>query len=299
MQPINWNELRDFLAVARVGQYARAAATLGIDPATIGRRLRRLERALGYTLFEQTREGQVLTEAGERLLAQVELMGQAFETIVEQQSPAGLSGHLRISVSEGFGTWFIARHLQGFTDRYPLLTVDLAATSGFLNPSKREADMAILLARPRTGPVISGKLSDYRLQLYAGRSYLARKGGPQNLDDLALRHRLIGYVPDLLYAPELRYLGEIDERLNAHIRSSSINAQHQLVAAGAGIAVLPCFIGDADPRLERVLPEIGIDRSFWIVIHRDTRQLQRVRAFRNWLLEVVAQNRDALLGRIP
>lgn len=296
MQAINWNELRDFLAVARAGQYARAAASLGVDPATIGRRLRRLEQSLGFTLFEQTREGQLLTEAGERLLAQVEVMGQAVETIADLQGVGGLSGHLRVSVSEGFGIWFVAKYLRSFTDRYPLLTVDLVATSGFLNPSRREADMAIMLARPRTGPVVSGKLSDYQLCLYGASHYLAEFGEPGSVDDLAAHHRLIGYVPDLLYAPELRYLGEIDERLNAHTRSSSINAQYEMVKMGAGIGVLPCFIGDSDPSLRRILAEVTIQRSFWIVMHRDTRTLQRVQVFRNWLQDIVVQHRAELLG---
>jgi DNA-binding transcriptional LysR family regulator len=299
MQSTNWNDLRDFLAVARAGQYARAAMSLGIDAATVGRRLRRLELALGYTLFEQTREGQVLTEAGERLLAHVESMGHAAERISDDYNPMGPTGNLRLSVSEGFGSWFIARHLASFIDQYPMLTVDLVASSGFLNPSKREADLAVLLARPRTGPVVSGKLSDYRLHLYAADSYLDRLGAPRDVDDLARNHRVIGYVPELLYAPELRYLGDIDERLNAQTRSSSINAQHQLVAAGNGVAVLPCFIGDRDSSLQRVLPEISILRSFWIVTHKDTGQLQRIRLFRSWLFDLVTRNRHELLGVAP
>lgn len=295
MQPLAWNDLQDFLAIARAGQLARAAMRLGVDPTTIGRRLRRLERRLGRTLFEQTREGQVLTEAGETLLAHVEAMQRAADRISEQPDGQSLSGLLRVSVSEGFGTWFVAHHLRDFADRYPHLTIDLVATSGFLSPSKRETDVAVLLARPQAGPVVSSKLSDYRLRLYGSTTYLARHGTPRAVEEL-IRHRLIGYIPDLLYAPELRYLGDIDENLGATVRSSSINAQYRLIQSGSGVGVLPAFIGDADATLVPLLPTTEITRSFWIVTHKDTRQLQRVRVFKAWLIETVRRHRATLLG---
>lgn len=296
MQALQWNDLQDFLAIARTGQLVRAAAQLGVDPTTVGRRLRRLEGRLGRTLFEQTREGQVLTEAGEALLAHVETMQRAAERISEQPSGQSLTGQLRVSASEGFGTWFIAHHLHHFIDRHPDLTIDLAATSGFLSPSKRETDIAILLARPQAGPVVSGKLADYRLRLYGSRHYLAQRGTPDSLSELAAGHHLVGYIPDLLYAPELRYLDELDDRLSPTVRSSSINAQYRLIQSGSGIGVLPCFIGDSDQTLVPLLPRATITRSFWIVTHKDTCQLQRVRAFSEWLTDTVRRHRQKLLG---
>lgn len=296
MQPIHWNDLQDFLAIARAGQLARAAALAGVDATTMGRRLRRLEMRLGQTLFEQTREGQVLTESGEVLLAQVEGMEAAAGRIAEGVRPAsGLSGTVRISLSEGFGTWIVARQIHRFVAAHPGLTLDLVASSGFLSPSKREADIAVVLSRPRAGPVIASKLSDYELQLYATPAYLAATGTPTQATELAHGHRLIGYIPDLLYAPELRYLDELHPGLAATVRSSSINAQHRLIAAGTGIGVLPCFIGNADPTLVTVLPGRRIRRSFWLVTHKDTHQLARVRACRDWLLETVQRNREILL----
>ncbi|PVE59416.1 LysR family transcriptional regulator [Arthrobacter sp. TPD3018] len=290
MQP-RWDDLQDFLRVARAGQIARAAAAAGVDATTLARHLRRLEGALGQTLFEQSREGQVLTAAGEALLVAVEAMGQAAAGIVPtDDDPDRLSGVLRVSVSEGFGTWFVAHHLPDFTARHPDLTIDLVASSGFLNPSRREADVAILLARPQTGPLVSSKLTDYTLGLYAGELYAARHALP-TIAAAVRDHPLVGYVPDLLYAPELRYLAEIEEGLSPRIRSSSINGQYRLIAAGAGLGVLPRFIGDADKSLRRVLPERTIRRSFWLVTHQDTRGAKRVRAFREWLTALVAAQR--------
>ena len=296
MQVTDWSDYQAFLAIARAGQLARAAQVMGVDATTMGRRLRRLEARLGATLFEQTREGQVLTEAGEALLARVEAMAHAAAGIGEGAGASGgLSGTLRISVSEGFGTWFLPPLLPDFARAHPALTIDLVASSGFLSPSKREADIAVTLSRPKAGPVIARKLSDYALRLYASRPYLADAGMPARAADLAQGHRLVGYIPDLLYAPELRYLDELHPGLAATLRSSSINAQHRLVAAGAGMGVLPCFIGDADPALVPVLPERRILRSFWIVTHKDTHNLARVRAGKDWLAEVVQHGRERLL----
>jgi DNA-binding transcriptional LysR family regulator len=298
MQGMDWSDLQVFLAIARAGQMGRAGAALGMDPTTTSRRLRRLEAALGETLFEQTREGQVLTEAGERLLAKVEAMAQA-ATAIGEGGPASasglLSGTLRISASEGFGSWFLAAHVPDFVRAHPALTLDLVANSGFLSLSKREADIAVMLSRPKAGPVIARKLSDYSLRLYASQGYLALGGMPQAPADLLKGHGLVGYIPDLLYAPELRYLDELQPGLAPTLRSSSINAQHHLIAAGAGIGVLPCFMGDADAALVPVLPDRRITRSFWLVTHKDTHQLARIRAGRDWILGVVQRHRGQLL----
>lgn len=296
MQVSDWNDFQAFLAVARTGQMARAAAAMGVDATTIGRRVRRLEGRVRATLFEQTREGQVLTEAGEAMLAEVEAMEQAASRIAEHASSGGPSGQLRISASEGFGTWFLARHLKDFAEAYPAVTIDLAASSGFLNLTKREADIAIMLSRPRAGPLIARKLSDYALGLYASEAYLAGAGVPHRPDQLS-GHRLVGYIPDLLYAPELRYLDEVHPDLVPTIRSSSINAQHQLLAAGAGIGVLPCFIGDVGGDLVRVLPGFQIIRTFWMVTHRDNHTLGRIKVAKDWILHVTDRNRAQLLPR--
>ncbi|WP_129790911.1 LysR family transcriptional regulator [Sphingosinicella sp. CPCC 101087] len=293
---MDWDDLRFFLAVAQLGQLSRAAARLGVDSTTVGRRIRRLENALQQTLFEQTREGQALTEAGERLLLVVEEMDHSAARI--QAAPAGdrVSGLIRVSVSEGFGTWFVAHHLRSFVERHPGAQVDLVASSGFLSPSRRETDVAILLARPRKGPLVSQKLSDYALGLYASRAYLARQDAA--IDDVAsLRtHPLIGYIPHFIYAPELRYLNEIAPELELRIRSSSINAQYRATAAGAGVAILPCFMGDADPELVRIVPRVRIERSFWLVTHEENRRLARIEAFVDWLISTVGRHRERLLG---
>jgi DNA-binding transcriptional LysR family regulator len=294
---VNWDDLRVFLAVARGGSLAAAARRVGQDATTVARRLARLEAALGATLFEQGGAGHVATEAGLALVAHAETMESGAQAVADaMDAEGGLGGSIRVSVSEGFGTFFVAPRLGRFAVANPGVAIDLIASTGFLNPSRREADVAIMLARPRGGPVIAAKLTDYRLGAYASRAAVA-EDGPIGSVAMLGRRRLIGYVPDLIYAPELRYLAEVDERLAPTLRSSSIAAQARLIASGAGCGILPCFIGDADPDLVRVLPgEIAIQRGFWLVVHRDRRHVARIERFIAWLRDEVRAARPLLMG---
>lgn len=294
---MNWDDMRVFLALARSGTLARAAAIVEQDATTVARRIQRLEAALATTLFEHGATGQSLTEGGHRLLAYAEAM-EAGARAVQQQAEegAGLGGTIRISVSEGFGMGFMAPRLAAFAEMHPGVALDLIASTGFLNPSRREADIAIMLARPKGGPLIAAKLTDYRLGVYASESNLAATGPVESIEALT-RRRLVGYVPDLIYAPELRYLAEVDERLEPAIRSSSITAQARLIASGAGCGILPCFLGDTTPGLVRLLTrEVAIERSFWLVVHRDMRRVARIEAFIGWLRSEVAASQPSLLG---
>lgn len=292
---MEWSDLPIFLEVAQCRHIGRAALALGLDATTVGRRVRRLEQALGQRLFEQTPAGQTLTLEGQALMTRVVAMKAiASDTRPPTTGEEPIEGTVRVSVAEGFGTWFISRHLGHLAERYPALAVDLVATSGFLNPTRRETDVAVLLARPRRGPLRTRKLTDYALRLYASASYLETEPAILSNDDLRSR-RMIGYVPDIIYAPELRYLDEIPGTPLPTLRSSSINAQARMIASGAGIGVLPCFIGDADPTLVAILPTLAITRSFWLVTHQDTSEFPAVRAFTDWLVALVAGERSTLL----
>ncbi|WP_157216452.1 LysR family transcriptional regulator [Flavisphingomonas formosensis] len=281
----DWDDLRIFLAVARARRVAPAARALGIDPTTIGRRLARLQDGLGAPLFETIGGERRLTERGQTLLAHAETIESAALAAVGEVSgeAARLSGHVRLSVSEGFATWILAPALPDFHRANPAIQLDLITASGFLNPSRREADIAVMLARPRSGRLVAAKLGDYRLRLYASHAYLAARTAPGSVADLA-GHDLIGYVPEFIYSPELDYLGEIGAGLEPVARSTSINVQHRMIATGAGIGILPAFIGERDAGLVPLLADaVELRRSFWLVTHSDTRQLPRIEAVVRWL----------------
>lgn len=286
----DWDDLRVFLAVARARKVAPAARALHIDATTIARRLARLEKALDAELFEMGAGERSLSARGQDLLVHAEAAESAALAAMEDMGgqQRALTGQVRLSVAEGFGTWVLAPGMADFNQRHPGIRLDLITASGFLNPSKREADMAVMLARPQRGRLTVRRMGDYRLHLYAAPDYLARAGRPAAPSDLR-SHTLIGYVPEFIFSPELDYLDEVEAGLEANLRSTSIIMQQRMIAEGAGIGVLPDFIGRRDSSLVALMPEqVEIIRSFWLVMHGDLRKLARIGAVAAWLQERIA-----------
>lgn len=281
----NWDDLRIFLAVARSRRIATAARLLGVDGTTVSRRLTRLAERIDRPLFQSFAGERQLTEEGQALLAHAETIEAAILAATAPAHDLAPAGHVRVSVAEGLATWVLAPEIASFEARNPRVRLDLITASGFLNPSKREADIAVMLARPRSAQLRTAELARYRLRLYASRAYLDRHGRPASVGDLA-RHLLVGYVPEHIYAPELDYLAEFESNLTPHLRSTSINVQLGMVAAGVGIGVLPEFMAAGDARLEAVLEDNWLSRTFWLVTHQDLHATPRVQAVIAWLSEI-------------
>ncbi len=280
----HWDDLRIFLVAARTGSLTAAAAPLGIDAATVGRRIGRLETALKATLFVRSASGLQLTAAGAHLLEAGLNAEEAMELAARAGQPDIVGGTVRISTAEGFGTAILAPALPSLRRARPGLRIELAATSGFLSPTTREVDMAVTLSAPDSPRLFVEPLTPYQLALYASPAYLDQAGLPTSLEALA-DHDLVGYVDDLIYAPELRYLDEIGPTLRPMLSSTSLRAQREIIAAGGGIGVLPCFLADD---LVCVLPErLVLTRRFWMSTLRDVAGTARVRAVRAWLQEQV------------
>ncbi|MEP7348692.1 MAG: LysR family transcriptional regulator [Sphingorhabdus sp.] len=281
---MHWDDLRFFLAAARSKTMATAARRLNVDATTVSRRIERLSTSLNTNLFDSGPDGMTLTDSGKRLFQDAEEVERSILNASDLLTGARgrLEGSVRISLSEGFAAWVVARHLGEFRELHPDISLEIVTTNGFLNPSKREADLAVMLGRPTKGLLVTRKLTDYALGLYASRGYLAKYGQPGNVDELRQRV-LIGYIPDFIYAEELRYLSEIHDDLTPTLSSSSINIQLEMTRAGLGVSVLPKFMTTLDDELRPVLPDIQIDRSFWVVVHRDLTRVARVRAVIDWL----------------
>lgn len=278
---MDWDNLRYFLELARAGTLVAAARRLGVDHTTVARRIQALEKTLDTPLFAREAGGHRLTEAGRRLQPQVEAMEQAFRALEKTTVPVadeGLSGLVRVGATEGFGTVVLAPALAAFTQQHPRLVVDLLALPRQVHLSRREADLVISLERPARGPVLASKLCDYSLHLYAARSYLAQHPPICTRDDLR-GHRFISYVDDLLFSKELQFLGELHRPDAFALRSTSVLAQHCAVQAGTGIGVLPAFVAEQNPLLQRVLPgQARFVRSFWISMPAQAKSVARIKA---------------------
>lgn len=295
--PFSWDDLRFFLAVARAGRLTLAAQRLGVDHATVSRRVQALEAALKATFFNRSPKGYALTPHGERLLEIAEAMETAALTAQSDVSNANLSlsGAVRIGAPDGFGTFFLASRLAQFCETYPDLDVQLVAMPRSFSLSKREADIAISLTRPEQGRVYARKLTDYSLSLYASKTYLARHSTIANAADLR-NHRIIGYIQDLIFTPELDYLRHLGKGLKAQITSTNLVAQRNATLAAAGLCILPDFMVNEDSRLSRVLPdEMRLTRSFWLVVHAEMRELARIRAIIDYINQQVKLSRHIFM----
>lgn len=281
---MHWDDLRFFLAVERGNTLSAAASRLGVDATTVGRRIDRLADELKAPLFDAGPDGHRLTAAGETLLRHAEAVERSILAATGDLTgeSSRLAGTVRISLPEGLASGLVAPALPAFRDAHPGIDLELASTHGFLNPSKREADVAVMLSRPVSGRLFVSKLGDYRLGLYASRDYIARHGPVADRADLRTR-TLIGYVPDLIYWDALRYLEEIDPGLHPQITSSSVTVQQAMTRAGVGICVLHRFMARDDPDLVPVLPDIVITRTYWMVVHADLRRVARVATVMEWL----------------
>lgn len=295
---IDWDDFRFVLAIVRGGSVSAAAKQLGVDHATVIRRVDRLERHLSAKLFDRRKTGYLLTEAGQRVADSAEAMES---TIVANQEQVGgsvarLTGTVRIGAPDGFGTAFLAPRLAPFVDRYPDLDLQLVATARLFSLSKREADIAISLTMPKEGRIVGRKLLDYRLGLYAAPGYLGRFPEITSRQDLT-QHRFVGYIEELLFTPELDYLPQVSPRISARFRSANLIAQLNATLSGFGIAVLPHFMASDYPQLVPVLPdEISITRTFWMLMHADSKDLARIRAVADYICEIVERERALFAG---
>jgi len=293
----DWNDLRVLLAVGRTGKLSAAAIKLRADHATVSRRISALEDALQVKLLERHSTGVTLTEQGQKLMQAAEAMESlALAGMADlQQSELKISGAVRIGAPEGFGSYFLAPRLGALCDRHPELEIELVAMGAVFSLSKREADIAVGLTRPEQGRLFSRKLTDYRLGLYAAKSYFDSRPEIAKIADLK-NHRIIGYIEDLIFSSELSNMFAQADVPAPRLRSSNLIAQMKAAVSGAGLCMLPAFIAQNHAQLRPVLSnEIAARRTFWLTVHADLRELARVRETSNFIEEEVRKARDQFL----
>ena len=276
----DWDDFRIFLAVVRHESLTAAGKFLRIDAATVGRRIARLEEAMAARLFVKSPRGYALTEAGARLLPHAEAAAQAMSGAAEELrgGTGALTGQIRIGAPDGCANYLLPQVLAVICNDNPGLEVQLVALPRVVNLSRREADMAIAVSPPAEGRLMVQKLTDYRLHLAASRDYLARHGTPRTPADL-VGHRVVGYIPDMIFDKELDYLAEIG-RSDAALTSNSVSVQLNWLRHGAGLGIMHDFALPSAPELVRVLAvEVSLTRAFWLIRHADDRRMERMNRF--------------------
>jgi|TARA_R110000851_G_scaffold260158_1_gene412701 DNA-binding transcriptional LysR family regulator len=294
----HWDDIRIFLAVARSESLSGAGRILRIDPATVGRRIARLEEELGAPLFAKSPTGYLLSEAGQRLMGPALRAETAMQEAAEELAgqAGGLSGQIRIGAPDGCANFLLPQVCAAIGAQNPDLEIQIVALPRVFNLTRREADMVIAVSPPTAGRLMVQKITDYRLHLAATARYLRSHPPISTLSDLRA-HRMVGYIPDMIFDKELDYLSEAGiERVG--LASNSVSVQLNWVRQGGGIGVLHDFSLPWARGLQKVLPaQFSLTRSFYLVRHADDRRLERQNRFATALVEGLRQEVHALEAR--
>ena len=290
--PLDWNDLRFFLAVARSGSTLSAGKSLRVSHSTAARRLAALEAALNLTLFERRATGYVLTPAGEAMVEAAEAMeataAEVAEAAARQSREA--SGTVKLTVAEIFAVTLLAPILRDLRKAHPGIRIELDTAEEKRDLAAGEADVALRMTRTPAGSGLVGRrLATSFWTFYGSREYAAGHGLPPSYDAMQ-GHVIVGGgapVPWKLYRTWLKRYGLLDAVVMHHGTTTGLLAA---VRAGVGLGVLPSIVADLDPELIMCFPapqEYEID--LWLLTHERLRHSPRVRVVLDFLAERLIQ----------
>jgi DNA-binding transcriptional LysR family regulator len=290
----DWDDLRIFLALAREGKLTAVARLLDVSHPTVARRIKALERAIGTRLFDRLPDRFVLTAAGEGLLADAQAMEQAAEAIHRRSAGLGSDtthGTVRISANECMAG-FLAGHLPRLRRNLQCIEFELVASHTLANLSKREADLLIRERVPDLASLVTRKLGSAAHAIYGSRAASARPSR-----EALRRMTWLGFDEEHGYMAGQDWLRGLLGSDRPVIRVNNWLVLRDAVRAGAGVTVLPCYLGDGDPALRRIGPVLdGVAADQWLLVHRDLRTLPRVRAVMDALVALFQDERAAFEG---
>lgn len=244
--------LMTFLSVARLGRYTAAAEVLGVNHSTVSRRITALETAMGGRVLVRTAGGWEVTALGRRAVGIAERIEGSLRELVEDDGADAVHGMVRISAPDAFTAAFLAPAMTLLRRAHPHLAIELLSATQRVRQNRSGVDLEVVVGRPQVLRAYATPVCAYALRLYASPAYLAERGVPETVAELS-GHPLVYYVESSLQVDELdRALQELPDS-PASVRSTSVFAHVEATAAGAGIGLLPDFLGDADARLARVL----------------------------------------------
>ena len=285
----DWNRARAFLVTAEEGSLSAAARALGMAQPTLGRQVAALEEELGVALFERTGRGLRLTPTGLDLVEHVRAMGEAAGRVSLAASGHSetLEGPICITASEVYSAFLLPPVIRRLRREHPGIEIEIVASNEMRDLRRREADIAIRNARPDQPDLIGRRLPDDTGTFYAAPSYLEALGNPGTPQDFGAADFLV-FDRREAFLTLLSSMGfELGPR-NFPIVAASHLVHLELVRQGCGIGVFPNAIGDGDPGLCRILPDLPpIGIPVWLVAHREVRSNRRVRLVFDMLTEAL------------
>ncbi|MGY3644086.1 LysR family transcriptional regulator [Pseudomonas sp. LW8] len=287
---MNWDDARVFLAVCRESTLRGAARVLGVDQATVGRRITALEKSLSATLFLRTSDGYALTSVGEAARKSVEKMEHSALELERHIHGLDdrLTGNVRVSTTDSMAIDFIIPAMARLHDQHPDVQIQLDASTQILSLAKREADIAVRNTRPDNPDLIARRIARWPVGLFAAQAYVERHGEPQPGNAFG-GHDLVVYQPYLQSKKDLTLVSEPLTRGRIVATLSSSLLVRRALAAGLGIGEIPVYMGERDG-LVRLWPERTrpLPYEVWLVTHADLRHTARVRAVIEQIVEAFA-----------
>ena len=298
---MDWDDYRLVLAVAEGGNLLAAARRLAVVHSTAFRRLNALERRMGVRLFERLPGGYMPSAAGRRVIAAAERMREAADEAARAVTglDTALTGTVRVTAADSVAHALLVGPVARFLAANAAVAVEVTIDNRILALTRGEADVALRTQRVTEPELVGRKLSGIAWTVYAARTYAARHGGPMAPEAFA-RHAIIGWDAAAAALPALGWLERAAGGKAPAYRANSIVNQLRAAEAGIGLALLPCFLGDASSALVRVMPPPAeLLRELWIATHRDLRRTARVRAFMDSVGAAFRRERALLEGRKP
>jgi len=289
-EPMQWDDLRYVLAVARAGSALRAASALGVNQTTVLRRLDALETTLGVPLFERSTSGQVLTRAGRVVAESAERMeeqARSLESSLAAQRRT-VTGSVRFTTSEVLAGRLVSPCLRAFRALYPGIPVELITADERLDIARGEADVALrAAATPEGAGIVAQRMPDLDWTIYCSRGYAAERGLPASRE--ALRgHDLVGLEGRMGQLPGWRWLSTASPEAAVPVRSNSFVSLVSNLKAGLGLGALPTIIGDNEQELLRCIPPPPeLKAELWLIVREDLKTEPHVRAFVDFLANYV------------
>ena len=293
---MDWEDIKVLGQLAQSGTVRAAAKAMNVHHSTISRRIEALEHAAGSRLFDRTPEGYVLTEAGEHLANSAKVMDSEV-TRAERLISGGdreMAGRILVTMAEPVAVHAFAPRLPDFLNRYPELEIEISSSMSMVDLARRKADVAIRMNNNPPDSLFGKRLFPYHNAIYASPSYLEE----HDLVNEPEKARWIGWDGSFERFPgwtSNTSFPLVPTRGNF----PALEMQAALVRAGAGIASLPCFLGDRDPQMVRASDAPPTpERDIWILTHSDLRRTTRIRTFMRFAEDVIVSNKPLFLGEL-
>ena len=284
----DWDAARVFLEVVRCGSFRSAAERLALSINGVRRRIDDFERQIGAQLFTRDVHGTRLTDEGALVVSAVERMEAAsFDLLRASNSVANaVSGEVRVAVTEGLGTFWLAPRLVEFQQSFPNILVDLHCAMRSADVSRHEADVAIHLSRPTAPDVKLVRLGRMHLMFFASQKYIDTYGVPRNADEFA-NHRLVIQVADQTGAKEAfeSFFPGRSQRDLLVMKTNVSSANYWAVAYGVGIGVFPSYASELGGKIVPLDVELRRPFDIWLSYHPGNGRIPRVRHMIDWLVE--------------